>query len=307
MSILKRFRSIYSLPSIRRDADYSEEVGHDARMAVCLVYLDFYYTEGPYRPHQKKKWMDGVAADLKHIHHTLLPFLGRDYQLPDLCDFLLQAASTEALLDFLELSLKSAMGFWTIFPDRSGNEFVGTLNLVLGQFSSPYLLTPFAYDKCSSRGTADRWVVTAYPKAYLRQSGVVEQEVIFPALTLLSDPAYATANDDFRKALERQRSGDFDGVATSCVATLEAVIKVTASKRGFELRRRSALKALAQSFFAKARISSGFQKPIDFLADSRNEEGDAHGHESKPSITRSHAAFLIGLTASFVPLLTDEQ
>ena len=234
MSILERLKSIYASPSIRQDADYSQEIGGEARTGVALVYRDLYDEQGPYSPHQKEEWMDEVGGDLKHLHHDLLAFLQQGHRTPfqRIWDFLLSPSTpTEAFLDFLELSLRRAKGYWAIFPNRSGDDFVEALNFTLDRHSAPYLLTPFAYEKSSSPGTVDQWIVTAYPRAYLRQSGAVEREVMQPALSLLSDPAYASSNADFRKALDRQRSGDFDGVATSCVATLEGVIKVTAAKQ----------------------------------------------------------------------------
>ena len=174
------------------------------------------------------------------------------------------------------------------------------------RYECPFLLTPYAYRV--EEHDEDRWhprsrtEITAYPRAYLRQSDIVERDVMQPALELLSDPEYESANILFRKALDRHRSGDFDGVATACVAALESAIKVSSKTRGLRIRGDS-LSKLAQSYLSKSGSPAAFRKPIDFVAESRHKEGDAHGHETVSAMTQDHARFLIGLTATLTVYL----
>ena len=193
--------------------------------------------------------------------------------------------------------------------DPTGNDLIGAINVALERHDSPYLLTPYSYRMEETFIWPDSHAllptsVSAYPQVYLKQSEVVQEETIEPALNLLSDPAFEGANSNFRKALTRYRSRDFDGVATSCVATLESAIKVASTQRRIKIRG-SGLTTLAQSFLSKTGLSPTLRKPIDFLVEARNQEGDAHGHEQKEAIGEDHAKFLIGLTASLILYLTS--
>ena len=58
---------------------------------------------------------------------------------------------------------------------------------------------------------------------------VTHTEAVMPALTVLADPAYRAANDEFRKALEDLR-GDFEDCLVKCGSGFESVLKVLCQK-----------------------------------------------------------------------------
>ena len=308
MSMLTRFRSLFNSPSVRDDDDYSKEINREAIVGVLLVYHDFVHDEeGGYFGTTRQEWMSEVQGGMTHLHQDMLRFVN-DYDHPFsiICKFLQsEHASGEALLDFLEVSLKSPGHASKLFYEPMGNDFVGAINAVLDRHGCPYLLTSYAY-RINENDPNDLWPrtpeITAYPRAYLKQSDILQKEAIQPALELLSDPAYESANSLFRKALDRHRSGDFEGVATTCVAALESAIKVCSTERRLSVRGDS-LSKLAQSYLSKAGLPATFRKPIDFVAESRHKEGDAHGHETVSAMTHGDAKFLIGLTASLIVYL----
>ena len=303
--------SLFKSPSVRRDSDYSKKVSVQARTGVFLVYRDFISTQRQQFDESVDTWLNNVQVGLSHLHHELLHVITPgSYPFENLTRFLTNAP-TEAFLDFLEVSFGPHEQFSSMLWDPTGNDLVGAINAALEMHDSPYLLIPYSYRKEEQIIRPDtRLLVTTsiaeYPKVYLKQSGVAQEQIIQPVLKLLSDPAFEGANSDFRKALARYRSGDYDGVATSCVAALESAIKVTSAQRRIK-KKGSGLKTLAQSFLSKTGMPHTLRKPIDFLADARSQEGDAHGHKSKDAISADHANFLINLTASLMLYLTSEQ
>lgn len=56
-------------------------------------------------------------------------------------------------------------------------------------------------------------------------SQILHEEAVKPALILLSDPEFAGAEEEYRKAFEQYRNGDNKAALTSCVASLESTIK----------------------------------------------------------------------------------
>ena len=144
---------------------------------------------------------------------------------------------------------------------------------------------------------------SAYPKAYLKQSQPVQQHAIEPALQLLADPAYTAANDDFLKALDRQRMGDYDGVLTACAATLEGAIKAAAQQRSWTIKG-NGLGTVFQSFASKTEtVPDQLKAVVNFIHQRRSNAGDVHGHSAKETISEQEAALFVALTASLVSYL----
>ena len=296
-------KRIFGIPSYRRDADYSKEVPKDAILGTFLVYRDFV------ERHYSSDWMYDVLRQLTHAHLTIRKSATsvNSSEVDPLAVIFTHLTHNQTpssyFLDFLELSLG---------PDHYvrnlDNDFVDGINVVLEQRHSPYLLTLYTYereefDEGSFQPFTSATTISAYPKAYLRQSEVSQQHTIEPALELLNGKLYKVPNQDFRKALDKQRNGDFDGVLTSCVAALEGTIKSSAQSRGMKVKG-NGLGGVFQSFASKTRtVPDQFKTVVDFLNERRSNVGDAHGHATKDSISEHEAAFFISLTAALVSLL----
>ena len=246
MSFRDQMLGIFSTASHREDADYSKDIPSDAKYAALMYYRDVVrgsqsHVVGNLVSDPGGDWLREAVRQLSHAHLEIDRLLAsgnlspHDHPLDTLSKYLLaERTPSSHFLDFLELSLGPTLES-RIARD---NDFVDGLNVVLDQRGSPYLLTRYAYiheeydDGSFSAGVS----TSAYPLAYLKQSQPVQQHAIEPALQLLADPAYTAANDDFLKALDRQRKGDYDGVLTACAATLEGAIKAAARQRGWTIR-----------------------------------------------------------------------
>lgn len=296
-------KRIFNTPSYRSDADYSKQIPHDARYGALLFYRDLPVQSQNY---VGNNWLHEVLQQLTHAHLEVNQLIATgDLSAHDplraLSAYLLRDRTPSShFLDFLELSLGSDSCGLAL-----GNDFVDGLNLVLDQRHSPYLLTQYVYVHEQVKDGA--WqspnspaTISAYPMAYLKQSEVSQHHSIEPALRLLAGEAYAVPNQDFRKALDRQRNGDYDGVLTSCAATLEGAIKVAAQAKGLSIKGKG-LGTVFQSFASKSdTIPDQLKTVVNFLHQRRSGAGDAHGHSAKDKISEPEATLFIALTASLV-------
>lgn len=64
-------------------------------------------------------------------------------------------------------------------------------------------------------------------------SQFVHAEVVVPALTILGEERFNSANQEFRKAHREFREGDYRDSITDCGKALESVLKVLAEERGW--------------------------------------------------------------------------
>lgn len=305
MGLSDWIKGVFDAPSRRRDVDYSREISQDAIVGVVLLYRDYLDPDGDgygFSDGYKERWMAGVVRELGHLHHA---FAGvRQHEgFHAIVQFLSENPSTLTFLDFLEVSLRHG------YAPNMDNDFVDAVNRVLNEYGSPYLLTRFVRRETietDEYGRERRNVhFDSFPRAYLKHDTVVQKQAIEPALEMFSDPAYATAAEDFRTALERQRSGDYDGCITSCAAAVEGTIKIVAARNRWKVRG-TGLDSFAQSFFSKSSLPDSTWTSCRPLSDWRNTRADAHGHASKAETTESVARHFVALAASLIALVQSE-
>jgi len=73
-------------------------------------------------------------------------------------------------------------------------------------------------------------VRVSFPKIVRVDEEVAHTEAVQPALSALSDAAYAGADDEFRKALDDYRKDDFEDCLGKCGSAFESVLKVLCQK-----------------------------------------------------------------------------
>ena len=264
--------------------------------------------------------MDGVARGIAHLHQDFRPQYLRQSasitipnSLSILANYLL-APKTKTLpfLDFMEVSFKPHNCCLAPFLVDVGSDFVGAINTVLRQHESPYLLTPLEFEKLLGPKIGEAqsfsYIPITHPRIYLSQPDPIQTQAVEPTLLLLSASVYSTPNSDFLKALERHRSGDFAGVATSCAAVLEGIIDIVSQKRRLHISG-NGLRRRANSFCSKMKpqLPSSTIDLIGFIAATRNAQGDAHGNKTRDPISEHHAKLLIGLTASLSLFLAADH
>ncbi len=145
-------------------------------------------------------------------------------------------------------------------------------------------------------------------------SNFAHKEIIIPALAILSETKYATANKEFRDAHQLYRQKDYRKAIHQCGNAFESVLKVISDERGWEL---DADKTTASKYldkvFEDALIPNYIQGELTGLAavlksgvaTIRNKAGGhGEGKNQKP-IPKHIAAFQIHQTAAAILMLAE--
>lgn len=206
----------------------------------------------------------------------------------------------KTFFDFIELSFK-ATSIWLELDMQTGNQvnidtLIDNVNTFLEIDGLPYYLTRFTI---SDNG------IEEYPQFIRRDSEIIHQTAIEPALSLLSASDFREANKEFRGALEDHRQGDYRDCVVKCGSAFESVMKIICEQNGW-LAGRDAGKLLSV-VLSKTALPGFLKHPLIQIATIRNELGSAHGAGGEPrDVTQHLAQYTINMTASAILLLVEE-
>ena len=141
-------------------------------------------------------------------------------------------------------------------------------------------------------------------------SKLVHAEVVKPALSLLADPMYAGANDEFLKAHAHYRARENKECMNECLKAFESCLKAICDKRRWAYKDTAAAKDLVDIVLAKGLIPrfmespfNGFKSALIGVATLRNKRS-GHGQGGKiVEVPESMASYALHLTASNILLL----
>ena len=143
-------------------------------------------------------------------------------------------------------------------------------------------------------------------------SQFVHSEVVKPALSMLSDPIYKGANEEFLKAHEHYRKRNYKDCVNNCLKAFESCLKAICQKRGWCYdHKKAAAKDLIQIVFDNGLIPSFMQSHFSGLKTTlesglptvRNRQS-GHGQGSTQVIVPEYiAGYALHLTASNILLL----
>ncbi len=128
----------------------------------------------------------------------------------DLLNFL-GTCSDEQFLDLIELIFRSDLPGIT-WPD---NPLIQGINDFFRIDALPYHLTGYSMEEIETSfhgAPARSFRIAEFPQIIRRDSEVVHQSAMEPALSLLSAPEFKYANDEFLKALEDHRKEGSSGL-----------------------------------------------------------------------------------------------
>lgn len=124
-------------------------------------------------------------------------------------------------------------------------------------------------------------------------SQIIHEEAVKPALILLSDPEFAGAEDEYRKAFQHYRNGDNKAALTSCVASLESTMKSIIAIMGWQHPEKQTVKPLFDCMYDNGLIPAFWQNHFGGLR-SMLEAG-------VPPVRNKHASHGQGQEVTEVP------
>jgi hypothetical protein len=146
-------------------------------------------------------------------------------------------------------------------------------------------------------------------------SQIIHTEAVKPVLHLLSDPQFQGANEEFLKAHEHYRHGNYKECLNECLKAFESTMKIICNKQGWIFQPTDTAKTLIKICFQNHLIPIYLQDQFSSLKQSleggiptiRNKQS-AHGQGSQPvNVPQYFAAYQLHLTASTILFLIEAE
>ncbi len=251
-----------------------------------------------------------IHSNLQYLHG--MPVLSEQQRRAkidrqsDVLEFL-NSCSDEHFIDFVEMIFQSKAFRQSDMRERQS---VKDVNHFLRIDDLPYALTEFVREDVRDDYYGSEPLVSkivSHPKIIRRENEVLHEAAIEPALTLLTNPAFASANDEFLDALKDYRKGDYRDCVTKCGSSLESVMKVICDRKRWSHRGNADATVLLKTILTETGLPKFFLSHIQIIPIIRNELSSAHGAGTKQrDISKQVALFVINSTASTILLLVDE-
>ena len=333
MSILMNIKRISQVFSRRAKTNLVSlpAISQATRIRIIQYFLN------SFRPNDASFYEDNSVYILStDIREKLLFVLGRhqlDLRNPvtyldgksatdDLFQFLHQC-SDDSFFDFVELIFPTYNENYQIDRRHLLNDLVDGINDIFEMEGESYRLTQtheVAHSASSDSisgvvpmpdlGMSTRtWYAIEYPKVIYASDPEITELSIAPALTALGEDTYAIPNQEFRRALEHQRKGQYtDSIRESCSA-LESVLKVLcAQNRSNQDYNRLSLSQLIEPIYENLELDASFKQDIQHIGTIRNRYSNAHGGGENPRQTDINTSeYILTKTAALITFLVKSQ
>lgn len=316
---LKQIWDVFSVRHVPRGPGYKrDEISELLRNRVLMLYVDVVSGQMPTNPYSLPQNHSSEFWD--QMHHTMRHLYGRPVlsqaqvrsPAEDAAAFV-ERCTTPEFFDFIETSFKIDCS-WRVFNEE--NEFVDAVNEIFRMEGAPYQLTPGVTRGEPNPATTGRFaggthiVRVAFPKVVRVEDEVAHTEAVLPALSVLADPAYSGSNDEFRKALDDYRKGDFEDCLVKCGSAFESALKVLCRKNRLPFDEiKDTAGPLLDKVLPHSSLDTGtFKEPLIAIARMRNRLSAAHGGGSKVKIVQRHVAqYALTSTAAAIVLLVHDM
>ncbi len=220
----------------------------------------------------------------------------------------LSTCKDDEFLDFVEYILKVRC-IWRFDSDA----VVDGVNKIFASENVGYELTHPVLEETTVpgdymiRGPHTSIKTIAYPQIIRKDNEVIHTEVIKPALQLITDPKYKTANQEYLDALEDYRKADYGDCLTKCCSAFESVMKIICDKKGWNYSQNDPAGTLVTAMMKNLKIDPFFQPTLMIIATLRNRLSSSHGAGTEPrAISQNLARYALNMTASAIVFLVNE-
>jgi len=144
---------------------------------------------------------------------------------------------------------------------------------------------------------------------------ITHAELVVPALHLLSDSTYSTANSEYMSAHSDFRGKDYEGCIQKCGNAFESVLKIIGAKRRWAISQNDPAKKLLDAAYDAGFIPASVQaefKALRALLESgvpalRNKSGGHGAGTIQRVVPRELAAFQLHQTAAAIIFLVEHD
>jgi len=312
-----RFSRIFDVFSLRKrpEETISHEVPESLRNKVFFLCSDVFSNRLSDRLSAYETAGDYRAEFWEEIHRFLQYRHGRPQlevsvrsrgRSQDVIAFLLNC-KPEEFLDFIEYIFRVECLFHVELDE---NEIVEGINALLESENAPYYVTEMIRERVKTTfhgRETDAIQIVQYPHVIMKESVALHALAMEPVLTLLQQPEYKAANDEFLEALEDYRNSDFGDSLTKCASSLESVMKVICRRRGWPYKPTDTASSLVKTIIANTNLENYFEQMLIIVATLRNRLSKAHGGGVQPRKAPKHLAqYALNATAAAILLLVEE-
>lgn len=146
----------------------------------------------------------------------------------------------------------------------------------------------------------------SYPQIIKKDDQVIHTTTIMPAITLLSEPKYKTANQEYLESLEDYRKGDYGDCLTKCSSAFESVMKIICDNNKWQYNQTDTASTLLNTIINKSGLESYFEQPLIIIATLRNRLSKSHGAGVIPKeVTQNYARYALNSTATAIVFLVN--
>ena len=269
-----------------------ETIPNKLRVQVIHIWRDS--LGAPYRANQYPS--GAIEKAYQFIHSTLcreygLFTLSEDADLDDdftaVCNFFLATEDPEKVIDAIEVSFQYINQYASNIPPE---EAIAELNHRFQKLGVGYQFESGQIIRIDSE--------------------LIHSEVVKPALSMLSNPMYKGANDEFLKAHEHYRNGRHKECMNECLKAFESCIKSICDARGWNHGNQNGIR-LIKIVLNKGLIPpfmeshfTALRKALEDGALTPRNQRSGHGQGSKIiPVPESMAGYALHLTASNILLL----
>lgn len=223
----------------------------------------------------------------------------------------------EQALDFLEACFQvDQRSCKTCAP-----AFVEAINQILRQEATGFQLTPVlteviqetVEDEDGEPVVYDATRVTEFPMAVRVDSQHLHQEAIQPTFTLLSDPRYRGADEEYRRAHEHFRHGRYTESLNESLKAFESAMKIICDLKGWRYEQKDTAKTLVKTCLDNALLPTFSQEQLNGLrlllesaVPTTRNKLSGHGQGTQQVTVPEHiASFALHATAANVLLMVS--
>ena len=272
------------------------------RVQIVHIVLDGL---GRYREYGNNHGIAQSYRSLKEIlcrEYGLFQLGNEDDTQTQVINFFLRTDETAKALDFIELAFQlinslPETGIWDY-----GDQIQGPPGPAIEELNARFREHGIGYR--FERGQLVRI-----------DSEIVHAEVVKPALSLLSEPRYSGAQEEFLKAHEHYRHGRAKEALSECLKALESTMKIIAAKRRWQVDARATASQLIAVMFAQGLIPDywgqawgGLRSILENgVPTARNRVG-GHGQGAQPVSVPEHlVSFVLHQTAAAIVFLASAE
>ncbi|MBI1218836.1 MAG: hypothetical protein GC186_09840 [Rhodobacteraceae bacterium] len=279
-----------------------DEIPEPLRVQIVQMWDDAIGNEAAYHNQYD-------MGDTRGVYREIVTILRREYGVHQLSsaasDFrselrqlFLTTNNIDRLLDIIELSFRAIDSVCRDWGDRQStiaDETLIELNVRFREHSVGYRFEERTLLRVDTEYT--------------------HEEIIKPALRLLSGDIYSGAREEFLSAFEHYRTGKAKEVLNDCLKSLESTLKAICGKRGWQYNAKATAKDLISVAFDNKLIPDFWQSHFNALRTSlessvptgRNKIS-GHGQGALPTAVPDHlVSYMLNMTASTIVFLAKAE